>query len=432
MSAAGFALLPVAVGVAVLRYRLFEIDRIVSRTVSYGLLSAALVGLYLLVVALLRPLLEPLTGSSALAVAALDAGGGGGVQPRPSPAAGGGGPAVRPGPVRRRPCGGRLRRAAARPGRPGRDHRRPARHRHRHRRPRPGRPSGCAPPPDRGVRAMYLRTISGGRSPWVLCAVSLSLYVLSNVLRLAAPQRCPRAAHGVARRHHRGTRLRRDPHCRGLDGLAPARQSRTAGCGARWASPTGCPTSLDRSIQAVDGPLWAAWVMEAWGFLIALGMLVLVFLLFPTGRCAEPPVAVGRPCGRDDPRAADGRGALLRRSGRSDRGRPRGRCTGWPVGMLVRAAEAGLFAMFLLVLAGMVSLVLRFRRRPVRWSADSSPGSLYATVAAGSLLVLDGVLGVPTGGPDRRSGECGGLRPVAGGRGHRACCGTGCTRSTGS
>ena len=70
VSAAGFALLPVAVGIAVLRYRLFEIDRIVSRTVSYGLLSAALIGLYLLVVALLRPLLEPLTGSSALAVAA--------------------------------------------------------------------------------------------------------------------------------------------------------------------------------------------------------------------------------------------------------------------------------------------------------------------------------------------------------------------------
>jgi hypothetical protein len=57
------------VGVAVLRYRLYEIDRIVSRTVSYGLLSAALIGMYLLVVALLRPLLEPLTGSSTLAVA---------------------------------------------------------------------------------------------------------------------------------------------------------------------------------------------------------------------------------------------------------------------------------------------------------------------------------------------------------------------------
>jgi hypothetical protein len=37
--------------------------------VSYGLLTAGLVGLYLLVVALLGRLLEPLAGSSALAVA---------------------------------------------------------------------------------------------------------------------------------------------------------------------------------------------------------------------------------------------------------------------------------------------------------------------------------------------------------------------------
>jgi hypothetical protein len=70
LNSAGFLLLPVAVGVAVLRYRLYEIDRIVSRSVSYGLLSAGLIALYLLVVTLLRPLLEPLTGSSALAVAA--------------------------------------------------------------------------------------------------------------------------------------------------------------------------------------------------------------------------------------------------------------------------------------------------------------------------------------------------------------------------
>ncbi len=70
VDAVSFALLPVAVGIAVLRYRLYEIDRIVSRTVSYGLLTALLVVLYLLVVALLRPLLEPFTGNSNLAVAA--------------------------------------------------------------------------------------------------------------------------------------------------------------------------------------------------------------------------------------------------------------------------------------------------------------------------------------------------------------------------
>jgi hypothetical protein len=62
-------LVPVAIGIAVLRYRLYEIDRIISRSVSYGLLTGALVVLYLVLVALLRPLLEPVTGNSTLAVA---------------------------------------------------------------------------------------------------------------------------------------------------------------------------------------------------------------------------------------------------------------------------------------------------------------------------------------------------------------------------
>jgi hypothetical protein len=62
-------LVPVAIGIAVLRYRLYELDRIISRTVAYALLTGALVVLYLVVVAVLRPLLEPLTGNSTLAVA---------------------------------------------------------------------------------------------------------------------------------------------------------------------------------------------------------------------------------------------------------------------------------------------------------------------------------------------------------------------------
>jgi hypothetical protein len=70
VSSAVFALLPASIGVAVLRYRLYEIDRIVSRTVSYGLLTGGLVVLYLTLVTALRPLLEPLTGGSSLAVAA--------------------------------------------------------------------------------------------------------------------------------------------------------------------------------------------------------------------------------------------------------------------------------------------------------------------------------------------------------------------------
>lgn len=48
---------PIWFGVAVLRYRLFEIDRIISRTVSYALLVALLAGTYVLVVTLLSSLL---------------------------------------------------------------------------------------------------------------------------------------------------------------------------------------------------------------------------------------------------------------------------------------------------------------------------------------------------------------------------------------
>lgn len=71
VSALGFAIgligMPVAIGIAVLRYRLYDIDRIVSRTVSYGLVTAALVGVYLGLVFVLR---QYLPDESDLAVAA--------------------------------------------------------------------------------------------------------------------------------------------------------------------------------------------------------------------------------------------------------------------------------------------------------------------------------------------------------------------------
>ena len=66
---AAVAFLPIAIGIAVLRYRLYEIDRLISRTIGWALVTGLLVGAFALLVLGSSAVLEPLTGGNTLAVA---------------------------------------------------------------------------------------------------------------------------------------------------------------------------------------------------------------------------------------------------------------------------------------------------------------------------------------------------------------------------
>src|SRR5919107_5140356 len=63
--------IPIAPGIAILRYRLYDIDRIISRTLVYGALTATLVALYFGGIVVLQRFFVLLTGQqSTLAVVA--------------------------------------------------------------------------------------------------------------------------------------------------------------------------------------------------------------------------------------------------------------------------------------------------------------------------------------------------------------------------
>ncbi|MFN8622451.1 MAG: hypothetical protein U0869_17085 [Chloroflexota bacterium] len=63
------ALLPIATGMAILRYHLFDIDRIVSRTLGWLLVTVILLTLFAAAILVAQALLEPVTGGSTIGVA---------------------------------------------------------------------------------------------------------------------------------------------------------------------------------------------------------------------------------------------------------------------------------------------------------------------------------------------------------------------------
>ena len=60
--------IPVAVGIAMLRHRLYDIDVLIRRTLVYSVVSGVLLAVYLAAIVVLQALLHPLTGGSQLAI----------------------------------------------------------------------------------------------------------------------------------------------------------------------------------------------------------------------------------------------------------------------------------------------------------------------------------------------------------------------------
>lgn len=68
LSVVALGLVPLAIVIAVLRYRLYEIDRLVSRTITYGLVTAILFGVFTGFTVVMSSTVSP-TGGNALTTA---------------------------------------------------------------------------------------------------------------------------------------------------------------------------------------------------------------------------------------------------------------------------------------------------------------------------------------------------------------------------
>lgn len=71
IESAAFGLIAVATGFAILRHHLYEIDRIISRTVGYAVVTALLAGVYVGIVAAAGTIIPPAYGSIGVAAATL-------------------------------------------------------------------------------------------------------------------------------------------------------------------------------------------------------------------------------------------------------------------------------------------------------------------------------------------------------------------------
>jgi hypothetical protein len=64
-----FMTIPVAIGIAILRYRLYDIDVLINRALVYGATSAGIAIAFFAGIIVLQAVLRPLTGGSEVAVA---------------------------------------------------------------------------------------------------------------------------------------------------------------------------------------------------------------------------------------------------------------------------------------------------------------------------------------------------------------------------
>jgi hypothetical protein len=70
LGSGGLALVPIAIGVAILRYRLYDIDRLISRTLGWALSTVVLLGVFGTGIVAIQAVLAGVTQGQTLAVAA--------------------------------------------------------------------------------------------------------------------------------------------------------------------------------------------------------------------------------------------------------------------------------------------------------------------------------------------------------------------------